>query len=342
MTIKRFISILSLGVLLSILVMFLPHFRSQKTFVSPAPKTEDILSKIVPKLENRPSLFQLKKQLIPPVSAGGDYDRVTAYSVIDIDSGQVIVSKNLSVRLPIASLTKIMTAVVALDLANPDEEFSVSEKAAAQIPTKVMLKPGEKFSLGLLLQYLLISSANDSAKVIQEGIDQKFGQEVFIKAMNRKAQILGLKNTNFTNAMGLDSSSHFSSVEDLSLLSAYALKEYPRVASIVSKEFEDLTSGGQDNRFYLNNWNGLLGVYPGVSGVKTGNTERAGNCTIVVSERQSKKLLAIVLGAPGVLERDLWTSELLDLGFNQLVGLAPVNVTETQLRQKYASWKYFK
>ncbi len=341
MTIKRFISIASLCAIIVILVVSFPHSRSQQTLVSPAPKTEDTLAKIIPKLEKHQNLFQLKKQFIPPVSAGAEFDRASAYSVVDTDSGQVIASKNLSLRLPIASLTKIMTAVVALDLATPEEEFSVSEKAAAQIPTKVMLRPGEKFSLGRLLSYMLISSANDSAKVIQEGIDQKFGQEIFIKAMNRKAQVLGLKNTSFTNAAGLDSSSHFSSVEDLSLLSVYALKQYPAVASIVSKEFEDLTSGGQDRRFYLNNWNGLLGVYPGVSGVKTGNTGKAGNCTIVVSEREGRKLLVIVLGAPTVLERDLWTGELLDLGFKQLVGLAPVNVTESQLRQKYSSWKYF-
>lgn len=338
--IKKLTGVFLIGVFLAILVVFFPHLKLQQTWVSPAPKTEDILAKIEPKLQRHQNLFQLKRQFISSVSAGGDYERAPAYSVVDLSNGQVIASKNLSVRLPIASLTKVMTAVVALDLVSPDEEFSVSEKAAAQVPTKVMLKSGERFSLGNLLEYMLISSANDSAKVIQEGIDQRFGQDIFIKAMNRKAQILGLKNTNFTNAMGLDSSSHFSSVEDLSILSAYALKDYPLIASIVAKEFEDLTRGGQDKRFYLNNWNGLLGVYPGVSGVKTGNTGKADNCTIVVSERGGKKVLVVVLGAPGVLERDLWTSELLDLGFNKLAGLPPVNVTENQLRQKYASWKY--
>ncbi|MDP3733237.1 MAG: hypothetical protein Q8Q91_01730, partial [Candidatus Daviesbacteria bacterium] len=151
----------------------------------------------------------------------------------------------------------------------------------------------------------------------------------------------GLKNTHFTNAPGYDNREHFSSAEDLSILSVYALKNYPLIEQAAAKEIEDLTNKGQDMRFYLQNWNGLLGIYPGVSGLKIGNTQKAGYTTIVVSERGGRKLLAVVLGAPGVLERDLWAAQLLDLGFNKLVGLAPVGLSEETLRQKYASWQYF-
>ena len=317
------------------------HINIKQTWVTPLPKTQDsLLQKLRPRLEAHQNQFQLKRQLIPSISAGSDYEQASAYAVVDIENGEIIASKNLSGRLPIASLTKIMTGVVALDLARPEEEFSVSGKAASQVPTKVMLKTGEKFTLEKLLQFMLISSANDSAEVIKEGVDAKFGEDIFIKAMNLKAQILGLENTHFTNAEGYDSNNHFSSAEDLSILSSYALKEYPLIAEIVSQEFKDLTEGA-DLRFYLNNWNGLLGVYPGVIGIKIGNTGKADHTTIVVSERKGKKLLAVLLGAPGVLERDLWTSELLDLGFSKLTGLTPMNVTENQLKQKYASWKYY-
>lgn len=319
----------------------LSHVNVKQTWVGPLPKKVDILEDLKPKLKPSQNDFQLKKQLMLTVSAGASYEQASAYGVVDLKNGQVIASKNLSERVPIASLTKIMTAVVALDLAGVGEQFSVSARAASQQPTKVMLKTGEKYSLNNLLSFLLISSANDSAEVIKEGIDTKYGNEVFIKAMNYKAQALGLKNTHFTNTQGYDDANNYSSVEDITILSRYALENYPLIAEIVGKNYEDLTDNYNDLRFYLNNWNGLLGVYPGVSGIKIGNTSKAGKCTVVIAVRNGQKLLAIVLGAPGVLERDLWAAQLLDLGFSKIAGIPPVNVTESQLKEKYASWKYF-
>lgn len=323
-------------------MVFMSHIGTKETkIVSPGLKPVDVMERVKPFLEQKQTHFQLKRNFVPTALAGADYNDAEAFGVIDFDSGEVIASKNLFKKIPMASLTKIMTAVVALDLAKVDEGFIVSEKAALQQPTKVMLKPGEKYSLEELLASMLISSANDSAQVIKEGIDKKYGQEVFIRAMNAKAVFLGLKNTHFTNPQGFDNYDHYSSIEDLSILSYYAINEYPEIAQIVENEFKDLTNNYQDLRFYLNNWNGLLGVYPGVVGIKIGNTGKAGHCTIVISQREGKKVLAIVLGAPGVLQRDLWAGELLDLGFNKLLGLVPVNVTEEQLKEKYASWKYF-
>lgn len=339
--------------LISLFITFImasiPYMSRSQTWISPAPLKKNILEEIKPKLEIKKNNFELNKdfidsgqsRFIPVVSAGSGFDGASAYALVDVQDGRVIAAKNLSQRLPMASLTKIMTAVVALDLSSSQEEFTVSQKAAAQVPTKVMLKRGEKHSLDHLLRHILISSANDSAQVIKEGIDEKYGEELFIKAMNQKAKILGLKNTKFTNPAGYDNQDHFSTVEDLSILSVYALSNYSIISDIVSHQFDDLTQGGQDMRFYLQNWNGLLGVYPGASGVKIGNTGKAGYTTIVASEREGKKLLAVLLGAPGVLERDLWTAELLDLGFNKTLGLAPVNITEEMMREKYGSWQYF-
>ncbi len=323
-------------------MVLIPHIKiGVSRLVSPEAGKIDILEKIKPKLEQKQDHFQLKKSIIPTVSAQSDYEGAKAYGAIDFNTGEVIASKNLSSRIPIASLTKIMTAIVALDLANLDEVFTVSALASSQVPTKVMLKEGEKYSLEQLLDSMLISSANDSAQVIKEGIDRKYGQAVFVNAMNAKAQILGLKNTHFTNAQGYDNADHFSSIEDLAILAHYAMEKYPSFVQIVGKDFLDLTHNFSDLRFYLNNWNGLLGVYPGVYGIKIGNTAEAGICTIVLSEREGKKILAVVLGAPGTVQRDLWASELLDLGFSKIAGLSSVNVTEQQLREKYASWKYF-
>lgn len=326
---KRSLVIFFISFVAAFLMAVIPHLKNLKTEI------------VSPKLEQKKDLFKLKKPIIPPVSAASDLEEAKAYAVLDFDSGEVIASKNLSKRLPVASLTKIMSAVVGLDLARPDEKFGVTVKAASQPPTKVMLKAGEEYKLENLLKFMLISSANDSAQVLGDGIDSKYGLGSFVTAMNMKVKFLGLKNTHFVNPQGYDSRENFSSAEDLGLLTHYALSQYPLIAQIVGQEYEDLTGNGADNRFYLNNWNGLLGVYPGVFGVKIGNTDDAGLTTIVGAQRDGKRILAVVLGAPGVLERDLWASQALDLGFQSQANLEPVNVTEQQLRDKYSTWKYF-
>lgn len=312
--------------------------RSSSSIVNPQPSKVDSFKQVEPKLKLKDSnLFNLKHQssVIPSAHAGGDYDLASAYGVVDLDSGEVLLEKNFDKTLPIASITKIMTAVIALDLADPSELITISQASSQQVPSKVMLKAGEKFTLEQLIKSAMITSANDAAFAIKDGIDQKYGGEVFVRAMNEKAKLIGMNNTNFTNPAGFDAKNHYSSVEDLSLLSHYALNNYPLIKEIATLEFDDLNI---DERFYLRNWNGLLGVYPGVSGLKIGNTGKAGHTTTVVSERGDKKLLAVTLGAPGVLERDLWTAQLLDSGFEKL-GFKPVRITEEQLKDKYATWR---
>ncbi len=323
-------------------MVLIPHFRNSSVFLNPY-LASDIMDSIRPKLEQlEHDNYQIKKTsaFIPGVHASSDYNDASAYAVVDFNSGEVLAHKNLSKKLPIASLTKVMTAVVALDLADPHDFFEVSEKAASQVPTKVMLKAGEKYSLGELLSSLLLSSANDSAQVIKEGIDKKYGEEVFIRSMNEKARILGLKNSQFANPQGFDEAGNFSTAEDLSILSHYSLTRYPLISRIVSSLIDDQTKGGADMRFYLQNWNGLLGVYPGANGIKIGNTKDAKYTTIVTSKRERETILVVLLGTPGVKERDLWAAKLLDLGFEKK-GLRPVNLTEDQLQAKYSSWKYF-
>jgi D-alanyl-D-alanine carboxypeptidase len=334
----------------SLLAVFLMVFLQKVGFgrssviVSPERQQRDIFESVKPKLEVTPTTFKLEtnQTLLPQVYAdeGGDYQGANAYGVIDLDTGQVLLSKNLTQRLPQASLTKVMTAVVALDLASLNEEFSVSEKAANEIPTRLALTPGNKLKLYEALDALLLVSANDTATVIKEGIDKKYGSEVFIAAMNEKAKFLGLKNTHFQNPQGFDGDSHYSSVEDLAVLTQYALTNYPVISEIVKKDHSELLPDNNHPKYeWLNNWNGLIGVYPGAYGVKIGNTDNAGTTTIVASQRGGHRLVAILLKAPGVLERDLWTSELLDKGFSQF-GISPANITEAELRAKYKTWKY--
>lgn len=320
--------------------ILLPNIVSplSNTFQKP-----DVMEIVVPKLQQRTNDFRLKNQapLVAKTYASGAYDDAYAYAVVDFDSGEVIAEKNLKEQVSIASITKVMTAVVALDLASPEEEFVVSEEAAAQLPTKIGVIPQQRMMLRELLEASLLTSANDAVEVIREGIDNRYGEPVFMRAMNEKAAFLGLKNTHFENPQGFDGQEHYSSAEDLALLTHYAMSTYPLVADIVRKDYALLEANDSHKKFDLYNWNGLIGVYPDVKGVKIGNTGRAKKTTVVLSEREGKKMLVVLLGAPGVLERDMWTAELLDLGYEEVLGLPCVCVTEEQLREKYSTWQFW-
>jgi serine-type D-Ala-D-Ala carboxypeptidase (penicillin-binding protein 5/6) len=317
-------------------------FTKAQQIISPQPAKTDIFDSITPRLEAKPASFQLKqnRSLVTKAYAGADYEELPAYGVIDLDTGDVLMSKSLSDKHAIASITKLMTAVVALDLANPQELMSISEHAASIEPTKIGVVPGQQMTLSELLDAGLLTSANDAIEVIREGIDVKYGEAVFIRAMNEKARILGMNHSHFQNPQGFDHKEHYSSIEDLGLLTKYAITNYPMIADIVKKEYQFLPANDHHKQYDLYNWNGLLGVYPGASGVKIGNTDDAGRTTIVTATRGSRTLAVIVLGAPGILERDQYAADLLDEGFQQF-GLTPIQVTQAQLKEKYASWKYW-
>lgn len=325
------------------IMVMLPHLGVRTHFLeSPLPKKTDNFDQIIPKIEQTKNNYFIKQNptLVNEALADQDYNSARSFIVTNYDNGEVIAQKNSTDKVPIASLAKIMTAVVALDLANRDEKFTVSEKAANEIPTKLALKPGDQLTLEELLKATLLVSANDCAQVIKEGIDQKYG-EIFIRAMNEKAKFLGLDSSFFTTPQGFDEGGPYSSASDFAILVHYALSNYPLIADIVSQDHGELLPSPTHQKYeYLNNWNGLLGVYPGVKGVKIGNTDAAGYTTAVLSQRDEKRVLVVLLGAPGVFQRDLWAGELLDLGFSKF-GENPVGVTQDQLKAKYASWKYF-
>ncbi len=316
--------------------------RLQK-LISPITKKTDIFMTIRQKLDGKPTQYKLHGQssLIQSTYAASDYDSANSYAVIDFDSGNVLAQKDISKKISIASLTKLMTAVVALDLTSPDEVFTVTPTAANMPPTKLGLTPGEKLTLYELLHGALMTSANDAAEEIKDGINQKYNSDIFVRAMNEKAQFLGLKNSNFTNPQGLDWGDNYSSVEDLAILTNYAFTNYPLISEIVQKDFQHFAANENHPQMDLNNWNGLLDVYPDTKGVKIGNTRAAGYTTIALSNRGGKRILAVVLGAPGILQRDLWASELLDLGYQKTLNLDPINITESQLKEKYNSWQYW-
>ncbi|OGH47298.1 MAG: hypothetical protein A3G66_03610 [Candidatus Levybacteria bacterium RIFCSPLOWO2_12_FULL_39_17] len=305
-------------------------------------KVQKVQDRITPKLEKIKNNFKIKKNknIVPRVYGDNTQVEAKAYGAIDFNTGEVLVHKNLEMSLPIASVTKIMTAVVALDLAEKDDLFTVSRKASKVSPTKIGVVPEQKMTLQELLNALLLTSANDAAEVIKEGINVKYQGEVFVASMNKKAKFLNLKNSNFANPQGFDNKKNYSSVGDLAVLTHYALSNYPIISEIVKKDYEFLPKNQNHKQFDLYNWNGLIGVYPNTIGVKIGNTGLAGKTTVVVSQREGNKIISIVLGAPGILERDLWAAKLLDLGFEQK-GLKAAMIKEDDLNQKYNSWKYW-
>ncbi len=333
-----------LSTLIAIFILTSLHLIGIKApqLIVPLPTEPDVFfDTIVPKLQEKGSTYRLykKQEFIPKAHATGEYEEASAYVVVSFDSGDIIASKNLSKALPIASLTKIMTSIVALDLADPSERFAMTKSAAAAVPTKLVAPIGEEFTVDELLHATLMTSANDAAGALKDGIDAKYGKKVFIRAMNEKAQSLGLQHTSFANPQGFDDPNNYSSVEDLAILTHYAIANYPLLAEIAKKDYLRLQPDSFHGMYHLPNWNGLIGVYPATTGVKIGNTGDAGKTTVVVSEREGKKVMAIVLGAPGIIQRDLWAAQLLDLAYEETMKLDPVAITEEQLREKYISWQ---
>jgi D-alanyl-D-alanine carboxypeptidase len=316
----------------------------QIRLISPLPEKTDAFYELLPKLEQKKINFELKKEthIIPQSYASNELlaDNANAYIVVDLDSGQILAEKNSDQRYAIASLTKIMSSVTALDLASPDEEFTIIDRDAHVVPTIIGVTPGEKLTLEELLNGSLLTSGNDAAEAIRNGIDAKYGAEVFIRAMNEKANIIGLENTHFTNPQGFDYGDNYSTAYDLALLSQYALTQYPLIDSIVKKDYQYFPPNHNHKEFKMINWNGLIGVYPDTQGIKIGFTGAAGRTTAVVSNREGKKILVVLLGAPGIMERDLWAAQLLDYGYQKTLSLSPINVNEYQLQAKYDSWYY--
>lgn len=308
--------------------------------ISPKIEAADPFEQVQLKLEVKPSDINIpdNKTLIKEAQAEGEFNEASSYIVVDADTGEMIAGKSTDTALPVASLTKIMTATVALDLADPKESFLISETAPKVEPTNMGLIPGQRWTIEELLHGMLMTSSNDCAQAVKEGIDLKYGDGTFIRAMNAKAKFLGLNNSSFDNPQGFDGEKNYSTAKDLAKLSLYIYKNYPLISEIVKKDYQFFPETSNHKQADLINWNGLLGTYPGVYGLKIGNTEKANKTTIVAANRQGHKILSVLLGAPGIKERDLWASELLDLGFAKKFDLDPVNINTKQLAQKYADW----
>ena len=230
--------------------------------------------------------------------AGANSPQVTAEAVyvIDITSDKVLYAKNIHERRPIASTVKIMTAAIALERAKPIEVFTVSENAAHIGEDFMGATVGEKYTLTELLYGLLLPSGNDAAEALAEGVG---GSRVgFVKMMNEKASLLGLRDTKFVNPSGLDGDGeHYSSAYDLAVIAHYAWVNFPLFREVVGTYDTVLPYSDNHKYLYLQNQTNLLTSYPGVKGIKPGYTPDAGLCLVTLAERGGHQVLGVVLGS---------------------------------------------
>lgn len=229
--------------------------------------------------------------------------------VICADTNQVLYGENQHKKMPMASTTKIMTAIVALEHGNTTDMVTVSENASRQEGSSVYLRPGDKVSLSDLLYALMLNSGNDAAMAIAEHISKT--SEDFVLLMNEKATELGCRNTHFKNPSGLPDDDHYSTAYDMAIIMSYSIKNDEFAKIVATKEHQIQTA---DSITYLRNHNKLLWQYPTCIGGKTGFTKVAGRCFVSCAKKDGVSLVAVTLDAP-----DDWNDHksLLDFGFEK-------------------------
>lgn len=298
----------------------------------PGPQVPDVTPKLTATLIRLPELDYTGSTTVPTLA-----DRIS-YLVYNPSTAKVYAAKNSRVAVSPASFTKVLTAQVALDLASPEDMINTTPAAIDKVPTVLGLKLNESLSVSDLLRASIATSANDAATLLGEGVAQKYDQplDFFIAAMNTKAQYLGMSHSHFATADGLDAPDQFSTLEDIARL-VHNSKNYPLLISAAASDRRDIEASTTHGRYYLPNWNGLLGVYPGVDGLKIAYTETAGYSTIVTVARNDIPVVVILTGADSIRERDMAAAALLDHAYLSH-RLPPVNVTRTQLNRRYQAW----
>jgi serine-type D-Ala-D-Ala carboxypeptidase (penicillin-binding protein 5/6) len=233
-----------------------------------------------------------------------------AYLVENPATGEVLVQHGAWSRVPIASLTKLMTVLVTLDRARWNDVVRVRSDAAAVGESTVNLRAGERLTVGDLVKAALIQSANDAADALADYISQG-DQKAFVASMNEKAKQLGLQRTHFVRPDGLDVRGHYSTAHDVTVLAQVAMRD-PRIRSVVRLRTDTIAGHRR-----LHTWNDLLGVFRGLFGVKTGHTAGAGWCEVAAVRRNGVTLYTTVLGSPNRSQRNTDLAALLRWGIAQ-------------------------
>lgn len=247
-----------------------------------------------------------------------------AAMLISQDTGEILYQKNADQQLPIASITKVMTLILTLEALHAgkismSDTVPVSQHAFSMGGSQIWLEPGEIFTLDEMVKAICVASANDAAVAVAEFVGGS--EPAFAEMMNQKAQELGMTNTVFKNACGLDEAGHLSTARDVATMSREMLQTYPEIQQYTTIWTDSLRNGETQ----LANTNKLLKRYEGITGLKTGTTGGAGVCISASAERNGLRLIAVVLGAASSTERFDAATALLDYGFaNYEMAICPV------------------
>jgi len=237
--------------------------------------------------------------------------------LIEASTGKVIYEKNAHERYAPASMTKIMSMILVMEEIDKgtlkwDDVLVTSEYASSMGGSQIFLQPNEKMAVRDLFKAVAVGSANDATVVLAERVAGT--EEKFVKKMNEKAKALGLKDTNFKNAVGLDEANHYSSAYDMAMM-AKELVKHEEIFKFTTI-YEDYLRQNTDNKFWLVNTNKLIKTYEGADGLKTGYTKEAGYCLTATAKKDRMRLIATIMGASDSKKRNSQMATLLDYGYN--------------------------
>lgn len=233
--------------------------------------------------------------------------------LMEESTGNILYESNPDERLPIASVTKVMTMLLIMEAVDSgkislDDMVTVSENAMSYGGSTMFLETGEQLTVNDMLKGIAVASANDGCVTMAEHLAGS--ESAFVDMMNEKAKELGMENTHFMNTNGLDEDDHYSSARDVAIMSRELMK-HETIFNYTSIWMDTLRGG----KFQLANTNKLIRFYDGANGLKTGSTSKALCCLSAAAKRNDMQLIAVVLGAPTSAERFASAKSLLDYGF---------------------------
>lgn len=268
-------------------------------------------------------------------SAPGPALSVRAASLIDATTGQRLYGLNADAELPIASTTKLMTALITLEHTEPTEVFAYPEFSLPDSASQIGLSPGERMTVHDLMIALLLPSADDAAEDLAYNVGHGSVSR-FIAMMNARAASLGLSHTHYSTPIGLDTPGNYSSAWDLSTLARYLLLTQPFFRKVVATSSAVVYSNVTDRQ--VQNLNDLVGRVPWIDGVKTGHTLGAGYVLVGAGTQNGMTLISVVLGTSSEASRDANTLALLDYGFRNFQLQTPVSAGQVLAAVPVRGW----
>ena len=219
--------------------------------------------------------------------------------VFEANSGRLLYQKNKDEQLPEASTTKIMTALIVVENSDISQQITITKESVGIEGSSVYLREGEKLTIKELLYGLMLRSGNDCAVALALYVGKSIDN--FASMMNKKAQKLGCKNTNFVNPHGLPDENHYTTAYDLGLISCQAIKN-PIIKEIVSAKSTNISNDGLEYDRFLKNKNKILTLFDGANGIKTGYTKKAGRCFVGSALRDGMQLVVVLLNCGPMFE----------------------------------------